>query len=651
MEADFSGYATKAGLLCSDGRTILPEAFKHQDKITVPLVWQHGHTDPENVLGHVMLEARGDGMYAHAFFNGTPKAQHMKEAVAHKDIRMMSIWANNLVEKSKRVMHGVIREVSLVLSGANPGALIENVTIRHGDDVEIIDDEAIIYTGLEFQHADGSDDDDDGEESIQDIYDSMNDDQKTVLHYMVGEALAAAKDADNVDEAEHSNTTSDTAQHSNTTQEGTTDMATKTAHNVFEKKDTGEQNPHILSHDAIKSIMEDAKKPGNTLKSVLTDYCVQHGVENLDLLFPEAVALTAAPEWDKRRTEWVASVLGGANKTPFAKVKTWTANITYDEARAKGYIKGNLKKEEFFTISQRETGPQTVYKKQKLDRDDIIDITDFDIVAWIKGEMRLMLDEELGRAVLIGDGREVDDEDKIQEEKIRPIAKDNDYYVVDVPVNLGDASSTVLEVLDAIVMHRQYWKGSGQPTMFTTENFIARLLLLRDGDGHKLYRSLDEVKTELRIDAIVPVEVLENEPDIIAILVNMRDYTIGANRGGQVAMFDDFDIDYNQYKYLIETRISGALTKPKAAMVVRQTENADVQTAVTAPTWDPETWTVTIPVDAEVNYVDGAGNALADGAHVLDPGEQLRVVAKAAAGFYLEAGRNEWSYMRPTGSV
>lgn len=644
-EPDFSGYATKAGLKCSDGRTIMAEAFKHQDKVQVPLVWQHGHNDPENVLGHVMLEARKDGMYAYGYFNKSAKAKHTHDLLIHKDINYMSIWANDLVERAKMVLHGAIREVSLVLSGANPGAIIENVTIRHSDETtEELEEEAIIYTGLELKHAEdsggksGDSNDDsggDGGETIQDIVDSMSEKQQTVLHYMIGEALSSAGGEVKQD---------------NLGQKG--DKVVK--HNVFDRTDDkkGKPEEHVLSHDDIKGIVADATKTGS-LKQAVENYALQHGIENMGILFPEAKLVDGgAPAFISRDMAWVAKVFGGATKTPFSRIKTRSADLTFEEARAKGYIKGNLKKEEFFAVSQRETTPQTIYKKQKLDRDDMIDITDFDVVAWLKGEMRVMLNEELARAILIGDGRDPGDEDKIKEDRIRPIASDDPFYVVTVNVNLTDANSSVEEVLDQIILNRQYYKGSGNPTMFTTETFIGQILLLRDTQGRKLYRSLAEVQTDLRVESIVTVELLDSNPEIAAILVNMSDYAIGADKGGEVNLFDDFDIDYNQYKYLIETRCSGALTKPKSAMVIRSTASGDDATTAAAPAWDPTDYTVTIPVSATVDYVNAeTGEALADGDHVLDPGDVLTVRAVPVAGNYLTNVKVEWSYMRPTGAA
>ena len=645
MEADFSGYATKAGLKCTDGRTIMPHAFKHQDKMQVPLVWQHGHKSPENVLGHAILENREDGVYAYGFFNDTPMANHAKQLLVHKDINMMSIWANELVERSGRVLHGAIREVSLVLSGANPGAIIENVTIRHSDGDEELEDEAIIYTGLEVEipeveeelemelsHADAAASSSSDGETIQDVYDSMNEQQKQVLHFMIGAAL---------EEAASSNLSQSDLYDNYYDQEGN-----EMSRNVFEK-DATDSGP-VLSHADIEGIVADAMK-GGSLKQAVQDYALAHGIYDIETLFPEATALTAAPEWFTRRMEWVNGVLSGARKTPFSRIKTHTADLTFEEARAKGYIKGNLKKEQFFATSRRVTTPQTIYKKQKLDRDDIIDITDFDVVAWMKGEMRLMLDEELARAILIGDGRDPGSEDKINETNIRPIAKDDDFYTISVNVNVLDASSSPQEIIDAIVLNRQYLRGTGQPTMYTTETVIAQFLLLKDTLGRRIYQSLDQLAAELRVADIVPVEVLGDEPDILCILVNMSDYVIGADKGGQVSLFDDFDIDYNQYKYLIETRVSGALIRPKAAMVVKRTLSTDVLIdSPTAPTFNEDTGVVTLPTSTGFVWKDGEGNTLSDGAQTaLDVDESLTVVAVPDSGkFFATSESTSWTFTR-----
>ena len=665
MEADFSGWATKSGLQCTDGRTIMSGAFRHQDQTKVPLVWQHGHGDPENVLGHVILEHREGGVYGYGFFNKSNKAKHAHSLLEHGDINQMSIWANQLVERAGKVLHGAIREVSLVLAGANPGALIENVTIRHSDGGEdVIDDEAIIYTGLELEHEDlkhdvsdetkeevthadgddnGDDDDADGK-TVEDVYESMNDEQKKVVHYMLGVALESAKS-----DLQQDNMKQETL--------GTADDQDKEdkedtmAHNVFEKKDEPgsllDGKGATLSHAEMKGIVADATKTGS-LKEAVEQYAISHGIDDIDVLFPEARALADSPEWDKRRTEWVSTVLNGTRKSPFSRVKTLSADLTMEEARAKGYVTGDLKKEEYFGVSKRVTTPTTVYKKQKLDRDDMLDITDFDVVAWLKGEMRLMLDEEIARAILIGDGRDVAHEDKINEGNIRPIAKDHQLYTTTITVNLDDASSDVREVIDALILNRHAFKGSGLPTLFTTETYIAQFMLLKDGMERRLYRSLDEIAAELRVAAVVPVEVMEEETDVVAVLVNLNDYVIGADRGGNVSMFDDFDIDYNQYKYLIETRISGALTKLKSAIVVkRAADGGDDSVVPNAPTYNSTTNVPTVVATTGVVYKNAdTGATLTAGAQTaLDDGETLTIVAEPAAGYYFGTSANTlWTF-------
>ena len=650
MEADFSGYATKAGLKCSDGRTIMPEAFKHMDGKTVPLVWQHGHTEATNVLGHAKLEAREDGVYAYGFFNETDAGKHAKSMVEHGDIVSLSIYANGLIEKSKQVFHGVIRELSLVLSGANPGALIDNVRIAHSDgDVETLDDEAIVYTGLELEH-DDLDEGENGDEedlehaedsTVQEIYDSLSEEQKQVVHFMIGAALEAAgntvSQSDKNDEGDL------------THQEGTDDMS----RNVFEKQGKTEGDAHVLTHDAIKGIVASAEKSGS-LKTAVEEYALAHGIENIDILFPDAKTIDSTPEWIKRRTEWVADVLGGTRKSPFSRIKTRNADITHEEARAKGYIKGNLKKEEFFGVSQRTTGPTTVYKKQKLDRDDIIDITDFDVVAWLKGEMRLMLEEELARAILIGDGRDVSDEDKIKDPAgaaegtgIRSILNDHELYVTTVNVNLDDASSDYNEVVEAVMRARRFYKGSGAPTFYTTNAIMVEMLLSKDNFGRRRWNTKQELASALMVKDIVEVEVMESaDADLVGIIVNLADYVVGADRGGDISMFDDFDIDYNQYKYLIETRVSGALTKVKSALVVRKTAGTNVLITPTEPTFDGTD--VTIPTDANVAYaVDGTPTA--DGTVVpVAAGDTVVVTATPATGYYFATNaEDQWSYTNP----
>ena len=647
--ADFSGYATKAGLKCSDGRTIMPDAFRHQDKMRVPLVWQHGHSDPENVLGHAILENRDDGVYAYGFFNETGKAEHAQKLVEHGDITQMSIWANQLIERSKQVLHGAIREVSLVLSGANPGALIEHVTLRHsdGDDLEL-DDEAVIFTGLALVHGEIEEDLEDEEPAveetaelevletepeemehaamakedmtIEDVYDSMADDQKDVLHYMIGEAIAANK----------------SVAQSDIPQEGN-DM------NVFENAATPS---NTISHDDMKGIVADAIKVGS-LKDAVDNYAISHGIENIDVMFPDAKALSNIPELFGRRTEWVNVLLGSTRKSPFSRIKTLSADISVDEARAKGYIKGSLKKEEFFAVTRRVTTPTTIYKKQALDRDDVVDITDFDVVAWLKAEMRIMLDEEVARSILVGDGRDVSHEDKINEGNIRPIARDHELYTTVVNVNLDNASSSVQEIIDAVVLNRRFYRGTGIPTMFTSETYIAQFLLLKDTMGRRIYRSLEELAAELRVSQVVPVEVLEDEPDIVAIIVNPVDYNIGADRGGDVNMFDDFDIDYNKHKYLIETRMSGALTKLKSAMVIKKVAGTDTLVVPTAPTFDAETGEVTITNTTGVVYKN-ASNVIINAAgspYTVANGLTYTITATPSSGYYFSTSEDDtWSF-------
>lgn len=679
MEADFSGYATKAGIKCSDGRTIMPDAFKHQDGETVPLVWQHGHNDVENVLGHAVLENRPDGVYAYAFFNDTKKAAHAKSLVHNKDITKLSIWANKLIERSSMVLHGAIREVSLVLAGANPGAIIENVAIQHSDGGEqILDDEAIIYSGvnLELAHADATvETTNSDEETLKSVYESMTDSQKTVVHFMVGEALSGAEavHADTMpdnpnetiediynsmtekqktvlhymlgealqDAAAHSDTETndDTAVHGNLNPEG------NTMTNVFEQGKGSEGT--TLSHDDIKAIVADAGKLGS-LKEAVQGYALSHGITDIDVLFPEARSISDVPEFLKRRTEWVGALIGGTRKSPFTRIKTISADLTHDEARAKGYVKGSMKKEEFFGVSKRVTTPTTIYKKQKLDRDDMIDITDFNVVTWLKGEMRMMLEEELARAILIGDGRDVAHEDKINEQNIRPIAKDHELYTTTINVNIDDSNSSVSEIVDAIILNRRYYKGTGLPTMYTTETYIAKFLLLKDSTGRRIYSSLDELARELRVAAIVPVEVMEDEANMIAVIVNPVDYVIGADKGGEVSMFDDFDIDYNQYKYLIETRVCGALVKLKSAMVVMKVAVSLIEAVPTEPGFNPATGVITIPSITGVVYKNGAGTTLSAGAQAaLASGASLVVNATPAVGYYFGSSEGDsWTFTR-----
>lgn len=661
MEADFSGYATKAGLKCSDGRVIMPDAFKHMDGAQVPLVWQHGHKDPANVLGHAVLEHRTDGVYAYGYFNDTQAGQSTKALVRHKDITMLSIYANQLVEKGRNVLHGAIREVSLVLAGANPGALIDNVNIAHSDgEIEELDDEAIIYTGLTLEHEAGpgqqiTDQETEpampepttpepelahAEKTMKDIYDSLTKEQKDVLHFMIGAALEDSKALaqSDIEDFIDSEEGQDFLQ-----EKGYVEMT----HNVFEQDGTDGSGP-VLSHSDVQEIVRDWQRTGS-MKAAVESYALQHGIENIEVLFPDA-KMVGEIELDKRRTAWVSQVMSGVRKSPFARVKTAVADLTFDEARAKGYVKGNMKKEEFFSVSKRETTPQTIYKKQKLDRDDVIDITDLDIVAFMKGELRLMLEEEIARAILVGDGRDPGDADKINPDKIRPIAGDHAFYAVPVSVNLGDANSTHEEIVDACVRARRLYKGSGSPTFFTSETVLAELMLLKDADGHRLYKTEAELANAMRVGRIVEVEVFDEDPTLIGVVVNLSDYVVGSDRGGQVTMFDDFDIDYNQMKYLLEGRMSGALTKPNSALVLRNSDAGDVAVTPTAPAWDSAAYEITIPIVTGVVYQDADGNVLS-GTVALTAGDIVNVYAVADTGYFVNPGaRTRWSYLRPTGS-
>ena len=512
---DFSGYATKANLKCSDGRTIMPDAFKHQDKEVIPLVWQHGHNTPDNVLGHAVLEHRDDGVYMYGYFNDTAQAKNALTLVQHKDIKSLSIYANELVEKSKNVLHGFIREVSLVLSGANPGALIDNITLAHADgEMVTLEDEAIIYTGLELNHADDDSSDppeDDKKEkkpTAQELFDALTPEQKAAAKEVVeASKVEPKKEVAHSDEESESKLAHDETEN----KEGR-----RMSRNVFESQNRkGEEKP-VLTHDAIQGIVANAQKMGS-LKHAVEEYALEHGIDNIDLLFPDARTVTATPEFDARRMEWVSSVINGTKHSPFSRIKSIVADITVDEARALGYVKGSLKKEEFFGLVKRTTTPTTVYKKQQLDRDDIVDITDFDVVTWLKAEMRLMLDEELARAVLIGDGRTVGDPDKIIDPAgaqdaagIRSILHDDPLYAPPVMVTLSDAGSSPNEVIDALITNMGEYKGSGSPTFYTTMPFITSLLLLKDTTGRRLYNSKSELANAMGLNDIVYVEVMRS---------------------------------------------------------------------------------------------------------------------------------------------
>jgi len=557
---DFSGWATRNNLKCSDGRTIMKDAFKHNNGQTVPLVWNHQHNDPLNVLGHALLENRDEGVYAYCKFNETESGKNAKLLVEHGDVSSLSIYANQLKQNGSNVIHGAIREVSLVLAGANPGAFIDAV-IRHG---EISDEEAIIYTGknISLFHADEKKDEpvdekSEDEETVADVFNTLTEKQKTVVYAMIGQAL------EEKEESEDNNDNNDSKGGNKTMK-----------HNVFDKEDAKKD---VLSHSDLEAIFADAKRYGSLKDSVLA-----HGIEQIDYLFPDAKNVTDIPQFIQRDMGWVQKVMNSVHHTPFSRIKSVLADITEDDARAKGYIKGNLKKDEVFTLLKRTTTPITIYKKQKLDRDDVVDITDFDVVAWLKSEMRVMLDEEIARAALVGDGRLSSSDDKINEQNIRPIWKDDDLYTIKAPVTVA-ANATADEkakaFIRAAIKSRKNYKGSGEPTLYTTEDVLTDCLLMEDTTGRIIYDSVTKLATALRVKEIVTVPVMENLSRVdngttytlMGIIVNLTDYNIGADKGGAVNMFDDFDIDYNAQKYLIETRCSGALIKPYSAIALELT--------------------------------------------------------------------------------
>lgn len=632
---DFSGYATRNNIRCSDGRTIRKDAFKHQDGAKVPLIWNHEYSDPSNVLGHAYLENREDGVYVYGVFNGTPNGRDAKEQVLHGDITALSIHANQLRQSGGDVLHGTIREVSLVLAGANPGALIENV-IRHG---EILEDDVCIFTGENFEishaetdmetepsvveesaieHAESEppasnetedtetvkdifdtfsekqkkvvyalmakamEDDDtsdpdvqhadaesgSGEETIKDVFDTLTDKQKKVAYYLIG--VASDAEAEDVSHSEHDNET----------EGGTTEMKS----NVFEGQQTANNEGNAISHSEIQAMLRDGKRYGSLRESALQHgmdeiNCLSHGVENVGYLFPDNRNLTNTPIFIQRDMAWVANLMNGVKRSPFSRVKSLFADITEDAARARGYIKGKLKKDEVFSLLKRTTDPTTVYKKQKMDRDDIVDITDIDIVAWIKSEMRLMLNEEIARAILVGDGRLGGDDDKINEGNIRPIWKDEALFTIKARFDgtgLTDGAAKAKKFIETCIRARKEYKGSGTPTLYTTEDVLTECLLLTDEMGRDIYDTVDKLVKKLRVKEIITVPVMEglqrndagSDYELFGIIVNPADYNVGADKGGAVNLFDDFDIDYNAQKYLIETRCSGALTRPYSAIAV-----------------------------------------------------------------------------------
>lgn len=578
---DFSGWATRNDLKCADGRTIRRDAFKHNDGDVVPLVWNHQHDDPFNCLGQATLENKPEGVYAYCSFNNSESGKQARELVMHGDVKALSIYANHLSQNKRTgdVFHGDIKEVSLVLAGANPGALIEDI-IQHSDDDDG-DEQAIIYAGgafdLEIRHSDipkeepmNSDEklihadpepaeENDTEETIGDILSTLNEKQMNAVYAIVGQALEDGGATD--DEYD---------------EEGDTEVK----HNIFDN-DTADQS-NVLQHADMEAILADGKRYGSLRESALA-----HGIDGIDTLFPEPKNLNTPPDWITRKMDWVSKVMSGVHHTPFSRIKSMYADLTADEARAKGYIKGKLKKEQVFTLLKRTTTPTTIYKKQKLDRDDVIDITDFDVVAWLKTEMRFMLDEEIARAILVGDGRDGSSDDKINEMNIRPIWTDSDLYTIKATVT-KKAGATEDDMAKAFIRtaikSRKDYRGSGEPVLFTTEDMITNCLLLEDTTGRVIYDSIDKLRTVLRVREIIAVPVMEGltrtDTDdskvhsLLGIIVNLNDYNVGADKGGAVNMFDDFDIDYNAQKYLIETRCSGAMIKPYAAIAIESVPEA-----------------------------------------------------------------------------
>ena len=599
-KCDFSGYATRNDVRCSDNKVIRHGAFAAYDGKTVPLVWQHQHKDVSNVLGHADLEVREDGVYAYAHLNRSDAGRTAREMVRNGDVKAMSIYATHVKARGNDVVHGELVEVSLVLRGANPGAYIDQISITHGDEGDEV--EAVMYTDAQIDFVSHSDEDEDEEPDVEEteeadeaddvehaedepeadkaegdgddptlgeIFDSMTEEQKTAVYAIVGQLVETADE-----EAEESE---DTA-HSDTTTEDT--MAHQ---NVFEGSKKTEELP-VLSHDDMQKIFEEAKACGSLQQAVLA-HADNYGIKQIDTLFPDAKNLWTTPEFIKRKTDWVSHVVGAAKHSPFSRIKTQFADITADEARAKGYIKGTKKKDEVFTLLKRVTTPTTIYKKQRSDRDDIIDITDFDVVTWIRGEMRIMIEEEIGRAVLLGDGREVSSDDKIKEDCIRPIYKEDSLYA---PRVILAKETTTEDMLDSIVRAMDDYEGSGNPTWFASPQIVTEILLLKDKMGHRLFNSLSDLADYVGVSRIVKVPLMKNlvrtsakngKVDALGIIVNMSDYTIGADKGGQLFAAEDFEISFNQYHYLLETRLSGALTKVKSAIIIERKQEAGAPVA------------------------------------------------------------------------
>ena len=586
MKFDFSGWATKNDLTCSDGRTIKHNAFKENDGQRVPLVWQHGHNAVDNVLGHALLENRDEGVYAYCAFNDTPGAENAKELVKHGDVKALSIYANRLDQRGADVIHGNIVEVSMVLSGANPGALIDNVALEHSDGSWTeSEDEAVIYSGLTLSHDSGEttedtesmDEDevyDEDDLTVADVLETLDDDQRLAVAALIeeisGDVDAEDEDFDEDEEfdedydedydedAEHGDSGGDTLMHSN----------------IFEGDARNHMGPH-LSHADEEQIFAEARQPGMTLRTAVLAHAADYGIKNPELLFPDATNLDPEPQRIMRENSWVSKVLQGAKHSPFSRVKTQWSNLTADDLRAKGYVKASRKKDVVYEVANRKTEPTTVYNKTKIDRDDVLDITTFTVVAWMQQNLRLALEEELARAVLIGDGREVSNPDKIKESKIRPIWKDDELFSHKV---LIDKDAKTADIIDVVRRSRKFYKGSGSPVLFTTNGFICDMLEIKDHNERYIYETRQAVANALNVSDVIEVEVMEGanrevggkKQNLLGIIVNMQDYTLGADKGGETSFFEQFDIDFNQQKYLLEARCSGSLTKYKSAIVIEK---------------------------------------------------------------------------------
>ena len=583
QKPDFSGWATRANLLCSDGLTIRSGAFKKDHKKTVPLVWDHQRNDPDNIVGKAVLTYNDDGIRTQGYFNDTDRAQNLKTALQHGDLDSLSIYANHLLKHGNDVLDGNIGEVSLVITGANPGARIDFVSMNHNSYEDMDDGEAIIYTNFIIEHGDTDEDEDSNKNAnekennvadenktedststddptLQEVYDTLNEDQIKLLNYLVGEALQEEPEDDNSDDSNE--TGADNKEK---------DMAEVT-HNFFDGEDSKIDEGVTLTHSQVQTIIQSADANRGRLSSSVLQHAGEYGVTNINLLFPEARSAEIYPELVKRRTEWVTDVLGSVKKSPFASVKSFHADLTYETARAKGYVKGTMKKDEFFALSTRKTTPTTIYKKQKLDRDDILDITDFDVVMWLKAEIRIMLDEEIARAILIGDGRTLADPDKIKDPMslsdgagIRSIMHDNDFYAYHYEIPEADADSTIP---DHIVTAMLEYHGKGSPTFYVSRQSLAKLTLLKDTQGRRLFPTRENLVDALGVSNITDVDVFSVETNLVGIIVNLDDYTLGTNKGGETTFFSDFDIDFNQEKYLEETRLSGGLTHYRSAIVI-----------------------------------------------------------------------------------